>query len=155
MSILFPFHYSYEYYWNIKSTQYSLHDEDCFNVFLKIFCKLPSWCLHLLVFKVKFFYVVNFLRLEYRCSGSRVTSYTSMPHTHQRARARICPFFPRTHENWVQHPMDAHTHTHVFPRTHTFVCMKHTTEIYIRLSSFITRFYGGRHCKNEPNFSPL
>ena len=34
-------------------------------------------------------------------------------------------FFPRTHEIWVQHPMDARAHTHVFPRTRMLVCMRH------------------------------
>ena len=34
-------------------------------------------------------------------------------------------FFPRTHENWVQHPMDACARTHVFPCTHMLVCTKH------------------------------
>ena len=44
-----------------------------------------------------------------------------MPHAHQRARARICPFFPRTHENWVQHPMDARAHTCNFTHAHVGV----------------------------------
>ena len=56
-----------------------------------------------------------------------VTAIDLMAHAHQRARARICPFFPRTHENWVQHPMNARARTHVFPRMYTLVCMKHNT----------------------------
>ena len=57
-----------------------------------------------------------------------------MPHAYQRARARICPFFPRTHENWVQHPMDERAHTHVLPRTRMLVCMRHNNFVTRKIS---------------------
>ena len=54
-----------------------------------------------------------------------------MLYAHQRARVWICPFFPRMHKNWVQHPMDARARTHVFPRTRTLVCVRHNTLTWV------------------------